>query len=285
MPYYDYKPVKQPGAAFVARVAELLAYDPHENEVFWKRPRNGTKSPKGGWPPAGGLRPDGVHVTRVDGKQYQTHYLAYAIQAGRWPRGRIKFFDGNKLNWRLSNMCDTDWRNEMTHEQLIARGYKYPGETDPAIGELAHLENEARNAVLLTPSSIIGDPKARAALTALENENAHLFEHERRKLWKDLHAKLYEQARVEAERKIVTWLRATNRSTDDPWGQAHAYFDPQFAQGELVFALFHLNETKPGQQMEDVRRAWASRFPGIDCPATLGEAVETFHLLTKGPMS
>ena len=93
----------------VARVNELLSYDPLTGAFYWK-------VRKGGMHPgdvAGGDSGNGHIRIYVDGKRYMAHRLAWFISHGKWPREQIDHINGIKGDNRLVNL------REATHAQNI----------------------------------------------------------------------------------------------------------------------------------------------------------------------
>jgi hypothetical protein len=287
---YDYTPVKQPGQAFVDRVCSLLGYDREMNELFWKTPRRGTRDPKGGYPPAGTVRADGLVYVRVDGKAHLGHYLAYAVQTGRWPRGRVQFFNGDRRDWHIGNMCDTDWRNVATHEQLIAKGYVYPDVANQDKARIKWLESAILRAVgfdrALAEAQAYRDFRKTKEAKAIDNQpefDAALAEYIE---------KTVDPVEQTNEETILEYLVYARNHDPDTLGDADAqralaatYVMPQLRLGDLQWYLFGTYSWAADERLALVQQHWALAFPALPVPADLDQAVEQFHLLTKGPLS
>ena len=103
--------------AFIARVNELLSYDPETGEFRWKVGRPGAS--KGSL--AGGLRPDGYRKIRVDRRQVLAHRLAFMIAHGRDPVGEIDHVNRVKSDNRLANLREATKSQNGANKQTSRR--------------------------------------------------------------------------------------------------------------------------------------------------------------------
>lgn len=90
----------------ISRLSELLVYDESTGVLSWKRTGKGRKIGR----VAGSPDRHGYLQTRIDGKAYFNHRLAWAITHGSFPAEVIDHIDGNKLNNALNNLRDVTRR-------------------------------------------------------------------------------------------------------------------------------------------------------------------------------
>lgn len=103
--------------ASVARVRELLAYDPATGALTWRVNRGKAKAGQ----LAGAVTDVGGHRYRaigIDGRNYYAQVLARAHHEGRWPLGKVVFHDGNSLNTAAGNLTEVD---DVTHQRRNRR--------------------------------------------------------------------------------------------------------------------------------------------------------------------
>ncbi len=87
----------------VARVRELLHYDPETGDFTWRtRPAQSVNVGD----VAGTLRADGYTVIRVAGTKHLAHRLAWIHAYGRWPSMCLDHINGAKSDNRLRNLRD-----------------------------------------------------------------------------------------------------------------------------------------------------------------------------------
>jgi hypothetical protein len=88
------------------RLKSLLNYNPATGEFTWAVDRGGRRIGE----VAGYIGRDkyrkAYRRTRVDGKEYLVHRLAWLYSYGEWPKNEIDHIDQNSLNNRLSNLRD-----------------------------------------------------------------------------------------------------------------------------------------------------------------------------------
>lgn len=89
---------------------KMLRYDPESGKLFWlprgpnlaRRPE--TFNTQFAWREAGSVNKRGYRVTKIFGKVYRAHRLAWAIYHGVWPDGDLDHRDGVRDNNRISNL-------------------------------------------------------------------------------------------------------------------------------------------------------------------------------------
>ncbi len=85
----------------VARVRELLHYEPSTGVFTWRSDRSRTA--KAG-DVAGGLNKKGRRMIGVDGKDRSASRLAWLYMTGEWPEHQVDHEDRNKLNDAWGNL-------------------------------------------------------------------------------------------------------------------------------------------------------------------------------------
>lgn len=287
---HDYTPVKGRDPALISRMLDHLRYDYVVDEIYWKHPRRGTRDPKAGNVPAGSRRRDGYRVVVFEGHTYLACYVAFTLQREHWPRGRLQFFDGNRDNWRPNNMCDTDWRNMMPHEELVARGYVYPDMANQDKARIKWLESAILRAVgfdrALAEAQAYRDFRKTKEAKAIDNQpefDAALAEYIE---------KTVDPVQQTNEETILEYLVYVHNHDPDTLGDVDAqralaatYVMPQLRLGDLQWYLFGTYSWAADERLALVQQHWALAFPALPIPADLDQAVEQFHLLTKGPLS
>ena len=88
------------GGLTVARLNEVLSYDPDTGLFRWVASRNGNAQCS---QIAGGLNAEGYLCIMIDGRTYKAARLAFLAVLGRWPN---RFVDHKNLN-----RADNRWRN------------------------------------------------------------------------------------------------------------------------------------------------------------------------------
>lgn len=82
------------------RLMEIVSYDP-ETGIFTYLQSRGPRS-KGS--AMGHIAEDGYIVTRIDGRKYPVHRLAWMYVHGMYPSMMIDHIDGNRSNNRIANL-------------------------------------------------------------------------------------------------------------------------------------------------------------------------------------
>lgn len=115
-----------------ARLKELFHYDPETGIFTRKKPSPyNPKERKYGRQGAGRISELGYVLLMIDGINYIAGSAALAYVNGEWPKNRIKYIDGNKLNNRVENIRVHDkHRAEIKAQKL----------TQSRLKELLHYE-------------------------------------------------------------------------------------------------------------------------------------------------
>lgn len=98
------------------RLKQLLDYDPLVGVFTWKVKRRGQNVVGA---VAGAVRPDGYRVTKIDGRMYLLHRLAWFYCYGEWPH-HVDHFDGVRLNNRIANLRDVTPKQNHENQALRA---------------------------------------------------------------------------------------------------------------------------------------------------------------------
>lgn len=119
-----------------ARLHELFSYDP-ETGVFVRKSgvQRGPTDRKYGRVGAGRVSELGYVLLMVDDVNYIAGQVAWAYVHGEWPKARIKYIDGNKLNNRIANIRIQDRdRDEVKAQPLTQERLKELLAYDPESG-------------------------------------------------------------------------------------------------------------------------------------------------------
>ena len=95
------------GALTAERARELLDYDPDTGVLTWKVGRRG---PARAGAVSGYLGGNGYLRTRVDGRMYRNHRVAWLIATGSWPADQIDHINGDRTDNRLANLREATAR-------------------------------------------------------------------------------------------------------------------------------------------------------------------------------
>jgi hypothetical protein len=109
----------------VARVRELLHYDPETGELRWRVDiRSGRNKAflcaRAGEIAGYVMKSNGYHCICVDLKKYLAHRVAFLIVEGRWPL-EIDHVDGRPLNNAWANLREVDHRTNTENERRARR--------------------------------------------------------------------------------------------------------------------------------------------------------------------
>lgn len=101
------------------RINELFDYNRETGEFIWRVARRGGA---GVGQRAGSIddTKHGYRWIRIDQVDYLAHRLVWFLEYGKWPKGIIRFRDGNRQNCAISNLRDAsyveqgkfDWRTK-----------------------------------------------------------------------------------------------------------------------------------------------------------------------------
>ncbi len=83
-----------------AQARELLAYDPETGLLAWKITRGKAVAGR----TAGFMRTSGYYKTKIGGREYLVHRLAWLIYYGEWPNDQVDHVDGCRVNNKISNL-------------------------------------------------------------------------------------------------------------------------------------------------------------------------------------
>lgn len=105
----------EPTAEELARMRELLAYDPQAGEFRWRADRDRHGSMAGDAAGQHCQEANGRRTMRVqvDGRRFQAAPVAWFLWRGVWPQGRVLTVNGDDHDIRGSNlrlMTMKDWR-------------------------------------------------------------------------------------------------------------------------------------------------------------------------------
>lgn len=82
------------------RLKELLVYD-HEKGCFYRTSSSGGHT---ALTVAGALHKSGYVVINIDYQKYYAHRLAWLYYYGKNPKGRIRFVNGIRSRYEISNL-------------------------------------------------------------------------------------------------------------------------------------------------------------------------------------
>lgn len=103
----------------VARLRELLYYEPDTGRVRWALPQSNRVKPG---EIAGSKTRFGYFRVGIDGKDYQVHRVAWALHYGEWPTGVIDHIDGDKTNNQAANLRDVSVAVNMQNRRTATSG-------------------------------------------------------------------------------------------------------------------------------------------------------------------
>lgn len=107
------------------RVLELLTYEPDTGRFFWKA-RRGVKAGT----EAGTLTKKGYRAISIDGKKYYAHRLAWLVETGKWPVGRLDHVSRVRSSNRFLNLREaTDAENQQNRSRGSNNTSGYMGVT------------------------------------------------------------------------------------------------------------------------------------------------------------
>lgn len=87
-----------------AYLRKLFDYDPISGILTWRwhaRPSNRTRLVG---KQAGVINEAGYRVVRIGWRAYKAHRIAWCIVKGKWPKGYVRFKNGDKSDCRLANL-------------------------------------------------------------------------------------------------------------------------------------------------------------------------------------
>lgn len=95
------------------RLRSLLTYNPETGEMRWIVSGHGRRTDR----QCGFVCRFGYAKTKVDGRAYFNHRLAWLFVYGAFPLGDIDHIDGDKLNNRISNLRDVDRSTNLENQR------------------------------------------------------------------------------------------------------------------------------------------------------------------------
>lgn len=98
------------GPHTVAEIMQFVALDEGTGRLFWL-PRRGNKAwnvKHAGREVGGGVSDKGYHHFHVDGKNYRTHRVVWAISHGAWPTKFVDHINGDRSDNRPCNLREAD---------------------------------------------------------------------------------------------------------------------------------------------------------------------------------
>jgi hypothetical protein len=107
------------GSVSVARLRDMLKYDPNTGLVVWILPQSNRVRPG---EQAGGITRLGYLRVGISGRDYMVHRVAWALHYGGWPAGVIDHMDGNKVNNRIANLRDVPASVNMQNRRSATGG-------------------------------------------------------------------------------------------------------------------------------------------------------------------
>lgn len=100
----------------LARVKELLEYDPSTGKLYWKMFRN-SQAQKG--QEAGSKNSDGYIMVGIDGSYYPAHCIIWFLEFGYYPIKQIDHADHNRSNNLLNNLEEVGFvKNQLNKKKF-----------------------------------------------------------------------------------------------------------------------------------------------------------------------
>lgn len=115
----------------LARIDKKMRVDEETGEVVWKPGEEPTKRSSDGQ--VGYLRPDGYRVTQIGKNLMPVSRIAFYLHHGSWPRGVIRFINGDPSDFSKDNLHDA--LDETLGDIVVAKA-KYEETTQQERAEL-----------------------------------------------------------------------------------------------------------------------------------------------------
>ncbi len=110
----------------VARLRELMTYDPETGEFMFVKRRGYRKAGE----KAGSITAFGYWRIRIDGKEYPAHRLAWLYVHGVWPENDLDHINLDKLDNRMTNLrIATPAQNNANQPLTIRNSSGFKGAT------------------------------------------------------------------------------------------------------------------------------------------------------------
>lgn len=104
----------------LARVRELLRYEPETGEFWWIGSGRGHALRK----PAGSFNSKGYRVICIDGCMVSAHRLAWLLVHGVWPSSMLDHVNGQRADNRISNLRESDYFANQQNQRRAHRDSK-----------------------------------------------------------------------------------------------------------------------------------------------------------------
>ena len=106
-----------------AQARELLDYEPDTGLLMWRETGRGRRANR----MAGSPDKHGYLQTRVQGRIYFNHRLAWLLVHGSWPENVIDHINGDKSDNRIANLRDVSRRTNQENQRKAALSNKTTG--------------------------------------------------------------------------------------------------------------------------------------------------------------
>lgn len=93
-----------PSDALLRDMRQRMTYDFETGAVKWAAGHKPRRRNHDGL--VGTVRSDGYRYYQTRGKAYPISRIAFFLATGDWPKGVVRFLDGDPSNFRLGNLCD-----------------------------------------------------------------------------------------------------------------------------------------------------------------------------------
>lgn len=104
-----------------ASLHDLMHYDGRNGMLTWRvnRGRNARAGDE-----AGTIRPDGMVAVIIEGRNYLAHRLIWLYKTGAFPKGRLKFNDGDPSNLKWANIIEEKATFSESPQARYQRAYR-----------------------------------------------------------------------------------------------------------------------------------------------------------------
>lgn len=129
------KTLKAPPKLTLARLKELLNYDPETGNFTWARQSGRQKEGD----PAGARAPVGYMYIGIDGERILAHRVAWFYVHGKWPEGVIDHIDEDGFNNRIANLRDVTQRQNLMNSLKKGQRRGRPNKLAPGVQKMASM--------------------------------------------------------------------------------------------------------------------------------------------------